>query len=232
MSEVGRNLTEIRSRIAEACSRCGRDIESVELIAVSKTFPVEAITEALKEGQLIFGESKFQEAKPKIEALSEKISWHFIGRLQRNKIRKILPMFDVVHAVDSQKLLHYMDEVAKDLRCSPKIFLQVNQGDEETKGGFQAAEVREVIQVAERLKNVEVIGLMSIPPPSETPEGSRKWFSSLRKLRDEIEDQYGTCLPALSMGMSNDFEIAIEEEATHVRVGSSIFGKRGGTIQD
>ncbi len=231
MSDVGENLAEIRDRIAEACVRGERDVADVELIAVSKTFPECDIAEAIEGGQRVFGESRLQEAEPKIASLPPEICWHFIGGIQRNKVRKILPLFDVIHAVDSKKLLLYIDKVAKDLGLRPKLFLQVNQGGEASKGGFIEEEVTEIAEFQKSLGSVEIVGLMSIPPLSEVAEDARRWFVSLRELRDRLGREFGFSLPYLSMGMSQDFEVAIEEGATHVRVGSRIFGKRDKKIE-
>ncbi|MCU0778011.1 MAG: YggS family pyridoxal phosphate-dependent enzyme [Akkermansiaceae bacterium] len=226
MSDIAANLTSIRTRIAAACHRAGRDIGSVELIAVSKTFPAEMIREAADAGQRVFGESKLQEAEAKIDALPGCLHWHFIGGVQRNKVRKILPRFDVIHAIDSLRLASYTDEIARELGLFPKVFLQVNIGGEKSKGGFESGAVFDEIDALLALERLEVMGLMCIPPPGPDADASRPWFQALRDLRDELRHRTGVPLPALSMGMSDDFEVAIEEGATHVRVGSSIFGKR------
>jgi pyridoxal phosphate enzyme (YggS family) len=226
MSDIAANLTSIRTRIAAACHRAGRDIGSVELIAVSKTFPAEMIREAADAGQRVFGESKLQEAEAKIDALPGCLHWHFIGGVQRNKVRKILPRFDVIHAIDSLRLASYTDEIARELGLFPKVFLQVNIGGEKSKGGFESGAVFDEIDALLALERLEVMGLMCIPPPGPDAEAARPWFQALRELRDELRRRTGVPLPALSMGMSDDFEVAIEEGATHVRVGSSIFGKR------
>lgn len=226
MSEISENLREIRERMNSACLRAGRELATIELIAVSKTFPVSDIQAAIDAGQKIFGESRQQEAAPKIESLSRDIEWHFIGRVQSNKVRKILPLFHYVHAVDSLKLATYIDGVAADLALRPKIFLQVNQSGEESKGGFSVSALREGIVEIAALKHLELVGLMTIPPAVEDPEDARHWFAEMRILRDEIMRDYGIEMPFLSMGMSGDYEVAIEEGATHVRVGSAVFGRR------
>jgi PLP dependent protein len=226
MSDIAANLADIRRRIWTACHRSGREPASVELIAVSKTFPADAVREAVQAGQLTFGESKLQEAESKIDVLPGSLHWHFIGRVQRNKVRKILSRFEVVHAIDSLRLAQYTDEIAGELGLFPRVFLQVNIGGEESKGGFEAEAIRREIGELLSLKRLEVAGLMCIPPPGPVAEDSRRWFVALRELRDGLERDTGVPLPALSMGMSGDFEVAIEEGATHVRVGSSIFGKR------
>lgn len=223
---IPENLLRVQTRITEACKRSGRDRDSVQLIAVSKTFPVDAIREAFEAGQLQFGESRLQEAEPKVAALPSKFFWHFIGRLQRNKIRKILPIFPVIHAVDSLRMAQYMDSVAEEEGLFPQVFLQVDIANEESKTGFMPDVLLQELEMLLCLKRLEVVGLMCIPPAVENPEQSRPWFAKLREMRDEIQRRAGVFLPSLSMGMSGDYEVAIEEGATHVRVGSSIFGTR------
>ncbi|MFT3990519.1 MAG: YggS family pyridoxal phosphate-dependent enzyme [Luteolibacter sp.] len=224
MSHIAENLAGIHRSIAAACERAGRSVDEVKLIAVSKTFPAEAIAEAAAAGQVLFGESKLQEAEPKVMALPDFLEWHFIGRVQRNKVRKILQISRVIHAIDSLKLAAYVDQVAKELGKRPLLFLQVNASGEVSKGGFSPEKLRAEFSSISTLENIEVIGLMTIPPDDDGR--TRQWFSQLRELRDELVKKTGANLPALSMGMSGDFEIAIEEGATHVRVGSAIFGKR------
>jgi pyridoxal phosphate enzyme (YggS family) len=204
----------------------GRDVKSIELIAVSKTFGVESIRDAFEAGQLVFGESKIQEAEPKIAALPGSLHWHFIGGVQRNKVRKLLQSFEVIHAIDSLRLASYADEIARELGLFPKVFLQVNIGKEASKGGFEWEKLRAEMENILTLGRLEIIGLMCIPPAGPDAESSRPWFVSLRETRDALEAEFRLKLPALSMGMSGDFEVAIEEGATHVRVGSAIFGKR------
>ncbi len=226
MSDVERNLAEISGKVAAACARVGRDPSTVQLIAVSKTFDADSVRDAVEAGQLHFGESKLQEAESKIAQLPGHLNWHFIGRLQRNKIRKILPQFEVIHAIDSLRLAIYTDEVAKELGLFPKVFLQVNVGGEASKGGFEPEELRTEIESMLGLERLEIMGLMCIPPAGPDAESARKWFVLLRELRDGLEAGSHASLPFLSMGMSGDYEVAIEEGATHVRVGSAIFGKR------
>lgn len=232
MSEVAENLLTIAGNISAACLRAGRDVKSVELIAVSKTFPAGSVREAFEAGQLQFGESKVQEAEPKIAALPGSLHWHFIGRIQRNKVRKILQNFEVIHAIDSLRLASYTDEIAGELGLFPKVFLQVNVGREATKGGFEPDVLRAEMESLLKLGRLEIIGLMCIPPAGPDAESARPWFASLRETRDALELEFGVMLPALSMGMSGDFEVAIEEGSTHVRVGSAIFGKRSYRVDE
>ena len=223
MSVIAKQLGEIKELVGKACSEANRDPSEVELVAVSKTFPAGDIQEAVDAGHSVFGESRLQEAEPKVSELPDGLEWHFIGRMQRNKVRKILPLFGYIHAVDSLKLVKYMDGVAKDLGLVPKVFLQMNLAGEDSKGGFSAKEVDDSMEEILGLGNVEVIGLMMIPPADDD---ARKWFRGLRELRDDLSKRYSTSLPCLSMGMSGDFAEAIAEGATHVRIGSAIFGKR------
>ncbi|MEI8037547.1 MAG: YggS family pyridoxal phosphate-dependent enzyme [Verrucomicrobiota bacterium] len=226
MSDIAGNLAEVRRRITAACARARRDPAGVELIAVSKTFPAAAVREAAATGQRQFGESKLQEAEPKIELVAGGLRWHFIGRVQRNKVRRILPLFEVIHAIDSTALAGYVNEVARELGLFPKVLLQVNVAGEASKGGFEPADLRVEILGLLALDRLEVMGVMCIPPPGPAPESARPWFVALRELRDELARVTGVPLPWLSMGMSGDYEVAIEEGATHVRVGSAIFGDR------
>lgn len=231
MSDLAANLQDVRKRIERACDRSGRDPAAVELLAVSKTFPAETIREAVEAGQMVFAESRLQEAEPKIAILPPGLHWHFIGRVQRNKVRRSLPLFEAIHAVDSLRLAGYMDGTAAELGLFPRVCLQVNQAGESTKGGFDPEILKTEIHSLLALPRLEVAGLMSIPPVADDPEASRPWFAALRRLRDELQDRTGTPLPWLSMGMSGDFETAIEEGATHVRVGSAIFGRRAYRVE-
>lgn len=226
MSEVAVNLREIRCRIESACARVGRSPGDVCLVAVSKTFGVDAVREAALAGQVAFGESRLQEAEPKITEAGPGLSWHFIGSIQRNKVRRILGCCRVLHSVDSLRLARHIATVAEELRVKPQVFLQVNLGEETSKGGFKAGEVSQALNEIVSLPTLEVLGLMTIPPVEEDEVASRGWFRQLRELRDDIVRTSGVKLPCLSMGMSGDFEVAVEEGATHVRVGSAIFGTR------
>jgi pyridoxal phosphate enzyme (YggS family) len=226
MAEIAANLLAVHQRIHAACCRVGRTADTVELIAVSKTFPPQAIREAHAAGQTLFGESRLQEAAPKIAVLPSSLRWHFIGRVQHNKVRKLLPSFEVIHAVDALRLATYADELAAELGIFPKLMLQVNLAGEASKGGFAPAQLRSEMEALLRLKRLEILGLMTIPPAGPDAESARHWFVGLRQLRDALEQEFGVALPALSMGMSGDYEVAIEEGATHVRVGAAIFGNR------
>ncbi|MEI6653609.1 MAG: YggS family pyridoxal phosphate-dependent enzyme [Verrucomicrobiota bacterium] len=220
------NLMTVRERIHAACQRAGRAPDAVELVAVSKTMPTEAIREVFDAGQTHFGESRLQEALPKIDALPGGLHWHFIGRVQHNKVRKLVASFDVIHAMDSLRLAAYADEIAAELGLFPQLMLQVNVAGEASKGGFEPAQLRAEMAALLRLERLEILGLMTIPPAAPEAECARQWFVRLRDLRDSLEREFAVSLPALSMGMSGDYEVAIEEGATHVRVGSAIFGQR------
>jgi pyridoxal phosphate enzyme (YggS family) len=226
MANIAASLESVHQRIQAACLRSGRALTEVKLVAVSKTFPVEAIREAVAAGHRVFGESRQQEAEPKVAALPANLEWHFIGRVQRNKVRKLLPMFGVIHAIDSLRLAAYVDEVAAECGLFPQVFLQVNVAGEASKGGFEPAELRESLAALLKLPRLEILGLMTIPPASPDAESARPWFIELRNLRDALEREFQVSLPGLSMGMSGDYEVAVEEGATHVRVGSAIFGAR------
>jgi len=223
---VAENLSEIQDRIASACERAGRSAESVNLIAVSKTWPAEHVQLAVDAGQLVLGENKLQEGQEKIPVMSPDLEWHFIGGLQKNKVRKVFGLFQVIHSIDSLKLAKYANNVAADMGIKPKVLLQVNIGEEESKGGFLVKQLVEQFTELLECEYLSIVGLMCIPPAVPEPELARQWFVKVRELKDQLEQQFNIELPHLSMGMSGDFEVAIEEGATYVRVGTSIFGSR------
>lgn len=229
---VAERLQEVRGRIGAACDRAGRDPASVELLAVSKTFPAEVIREAVAAGHRLFGESRQQEAEAKIPQLPGCLEWHFIGHLQRNKVRKVLPLVAALHSIDSVKLAGQVDRVAEELGLFPKVFLEMNVGSEGSKHGFREEELRASMDELLALERLEILGLMAIPPFVQDPEQARPWFVALRESRDRLQSEFGVPLPGLSMGMSGDFEVAVEEGSTIVRVGSSIFGSRAGRQAD
>lgn len=226
MADIPHNLADIRKRIEKASVDAGRNPQEIRLVAVSKTFPAEVVRTAYDQGQRIFGESRLQEALPKIESLPADIHWHFIGRVQRNKLRKILAACEVVHGIDSLALASAADRIAGEEGWHSKVYLQVNIAAEESKSGFSPDELVAAMPELAALQNLEIQGLMSIPPPAESSARAREWFAALRELRDRIEQSQQIRLPGLSMGMSDDFEAAIMEGSTHVRVGSAIFGSR------
>lgn len=227
MSDLAERLQAIRERLRNASERSGREPSSVELLAVSKTFPIEDIREAMEAGQLLFGENKVQEVLAKVPALPSKLRWHLIGHLQSNKVRKVLPLVDAVHSVDSLDLARDIQRIGGELGLFLKVYLEVNLAAESTKHGFKPDDLREgALDALYEMDRLHIQGLMCIPPFDPMPEMTRPYFATLRQLRDELEKRGGAPLPKLSMGMSHDFEVAIEEGATIVRVGSALFGER------
>ena len=223
MSDIAANLAAVRSRVEKAAACSGR---KVDLLVVSKTWPSEVVRKAVDAGQILFGENRLQEGEEKIPELPGDLEWHFIGGLQRNKVRRVLSLFQVVHSVSSVKLARFISRVAGELGVSPKVFLEVNIGEEESKHGFSSDDLRESLAEVLSMENLEVQGLMCIPPRVETAEEARPWFARVRELQEELEARAGKAFEGSSMGMSGDFEVAIEEGSTIVRVGSAIFGPR------
>ena len=223
---IAENLETVRAVIAESERRSGRLAGSVELIAVSKTHPPEIVRQAVDAGQLLFGENRVQEAKAKIPDLPAKLRWHLIGHLQTNKIRQALPLFEVIHGVDSVELLHEIQRIAGDLGLHPRVLLQLNVAGESSKYGFSPQRLLSEVEQISRADRVQIEGLMTIPPLAPNAEDSRRYFVQLRQLRDRLETEFRFPLPHLSMGMSGDYGVAVEEGATYVRVGTAIFGER------
>jgi len=220
------NLNRVRNEIAQAAQVSGRNMTDVELVAVTKTHPAEIVREAIRAGQVVFGESKVQEARAKIPVLPSHLRWHFIGHLQKNKIRHALPLFEMIHSVDSLDLAEAIDRIAQEDGLHPRILLEVNVAGEGSKFGFKATTLRAELESLLMLPRLSIEGLMCIPPLAEEAEASRKYFVELRELRDAIEKEFQVKLPQLSMGMTNDYSVAVEEGATLVRVGTAIFGER------
>ena len=223
MAPIAENLATVREQVDRAAVGTGRD---VDLLVVSKTWPSEVVREAVDAGQLSFGENRLQEGEEKIPALPDALEWHFIGGLQRNKVRRVLLLFPVVHSISSMKLARFANRVAGELGVVPKVYLEINIGKEESKHGFHAADLRSGLDEVLTFGNLSWQGLMCLPPRVEKPENARSWFAKVRELQEEMETRAGIKLPGLSMGMSGDFEVAIEEGSTIVRVGSAIFGPR------
>lgn len=222
-------LTAIRQRISTAAQSAGRDPSAVQLVAVSKTFPVEAVQEAYAAGQRLFGENKVQEGLEKISAFHPPdIRWHLIGHLQSNKARKAAPWFAMIESVDSVELLQRIDRAAAEAGATPELLIQIDLAQETTKFGACPEDARTVLDAAAACTAARVVGLMTIPPAPATPEDARPWFRTLRDLRDQWASAGvpAPMLRELSMGMSADFEVAIQEGATIVRVGTAIFGGR------
>jgi pyridoxal phosphate enzyme (YggS family) len=222
-NEFTERLKIVEQRIKAACVVAGRERESVRLLAVSKTKPPEAVREAAECGLRLFGENRVQEAQAKIPMCPAGLEWHLIGHLQTNKAKIAAKYFQMVHSVDSLKLLQALDAHAG---VALPVLLQVNVSGEAAKFGMKPEGVVEVIEAANQMQKVEVHGLMTIPPFSPDPEKTRIHFSALRMLRDRLQDETGTPLPELSMGMSHDLEVAIEEGSTWVRIGTDLFGER------
>lgn len=225
---VAENLLKIQERIRTAAERCGRDPRSVRLVAVSKTQPVEAIIAASEAGQRIFGENYVQELLDKAGKAPETAEWHFIGSLQSNKVKYIAGLVSLIHSVDRISLAREIDRQWQRTGKVCDILLQVNISGEETKSGTTAAGVIELAREAAALPHLRIRGLMTMPPFFDEPERARPYFRELRRLAGVImaEDIPGVSMDELSMGMSGDFEVAVEEGATLVRVGSAIFGER------
>jgi PLP dependent protein len=217
MLDMRANLGRVQEAVARACARVGRSPDDVLLIAVSKTMDVERVRLAIAAGVAALGENRVQEAKEKIEALGRPVPWHLIGSLQTNKARDAARLFDWIHSVDR---LDLAQELSRRADRALNILLQVNLGDEPQKGGVAPAELKRLHEMVAALPNLKVRGLMAIPPATEQPEQARPFFRQLRELREQLG------LEHCSMGMSADFEVAIEEGATMVRVGTAIFGPR------
>lgn len=226
MPSISESYESIKSRIDCAAKQSGRNTSAIELIAVSKTWPAHIISELVECGHTLFGENRAQEIEAKVPYLPGTLRWHFIGHLQKNKVRKVLPHVEAIHSIDSLQIAERINSIAGDLGIYSKIYLQVNNAGESTKFGFSQNELLNCFESILGLDRIEIEGLMIIPPFDPDPELTRPEFAALRELRDKLENDSGTRLPGLSMGMSHDFEVAIEEGATAVRIGSSIFGQR------
>jgi len=226
MCSIPENLERVRAQIARAAAKSGRSADDVELVAITKTHPAEKVQEAIEAGQALFGESRVQEARAKIPELPSNIHWHFVGHLQKNKVRQALPLFEVIHSVDSLALAQDVNRIAEEEGLYPRVLLEVNVAGEGTKFGFTSDHLREQIEMLLALPRLSIEGLMCIPPLAVESEDSRKFFVQVRKLRDSLEKEFSIKLPQLSMGMTQDFPIGIEEGATLVRVGTAIFGER------
>ena len=229
MNPISDRLAQVHEVIAKAAAKSARNASEIKLVAVSKTHPPESIREALDAGQATFGESRVQEARVKIPLLPARARWQFIGHLQKNKIRHALALgFELFHGVDSLALARDLDRIAEEEGQRPRILLEVNVAGEGSKFGFNPDALRAETDALLALGRVQVDGLMCIPPLAREAEMSRKYFAQLRELRDELARDFGMALPHLSMGMSGDFAVAVEEGATLVRVGTAIFGERSG----
>jgi pyridoxal phosphate enzyme (YggS family) len=224
--DPGSALVDVRRRIAAACDRAGRDPASVTLVAISKTFPVERIRMLISAGHDVLGENRVQEALAKIDEIGPGPRWHLVGTLQRNKAKDVVGRFELIHSLDSERLADELDRRASQANRVQPVLVQVNQGGEPTKSGIAPERVSELVDAVLARPCLALRGLMTVPPPESAPERSRRWFSELRELRDREEHRCQRRFPDLSMGMTDDFEVAIEEGATLVRVGRALFGER------
>ena len=227
MTEFSEILAGVRAKIAAACAKAGRDPSEVEIIAVTKTHGEEVVREAWENGLSIVGENKVQEAAWKKPASVSGPSWHLIGHLQSNKVRHALELFDFIHSVDSVKLADRINLIADEIGAQPHILLEVNVSGEKSKSGMKPEEVEPTVRhILEACPRITLEGLMTMAPFSEDPEEARPYFRRLRELRNHLEQELGIGLPRLSMGMSGDYEVAVEEGATWVRLGTVLFGER------
>ena len=225
------NLESIRLRMAAACARAGRDGSSVTLLAVSKSHPPETIRTAVEAGQLLFGENKVQEAKAKIPLCPGRARWQFIGHLQSNKVRDAVELFEMIQGVDSVAIAREISKRAVSAGKTIPVLLEVNVAGEGSKFGYRPEQLLMELNELNALPKIEVHGLMAIPPYTPVPEKARPYFQKLGELKLRAEAVLGAPLPHLSMGMSGDFEVAIEEGATMVRVGTALFGERANSVR-
>ena len=226
-STIAANLGRVRERIVRAASRAGRRADQITVVAVSKTFPPDAIRAAYEAGLRHFGENRVQEFETKQAAVADlDATWHFIGRLQSNKARRAAHLFSRVDSVDSLSLAQKLDAAAAAERKRLPVLIEVHVGGEATKGGVAEADLPALAKGVVALPQLEMLGLMAIPPYSDEPERVRPYFQRLRELRDNLSGRLEWPLPVLSMGMSHDFEAAIEEGATEIRIGTALFGER------
>ena len=226
VESLAENLEKIRRRIAAACARAGRDPAGVELVAVSKFHPPESVAAAAKLGLSVFGESRIQEAKAKIPLCPERLQWHLIGHLQSNKVRDAVALFPWIQSVDSPELAVEIQKQAEKQARTVQVLLEVNVAGEASKFGWAPARLLEQAPALAALPRLEIQGLMTLAPYASDPERARPFFQRLRELRDQCARLLGRPLPMLSMGMSGDLEIAIEEGSTMIRVGTALFGPR------
>ena len=230
MNRVASNIQSIREKIAGAAAECGRSAEDITLLAITKTFAIEAISQAADADVRRFGENRIQEAEGKILHFREHLDleWHLVGHLQTNKARRAAELFDVVHSIDSIRIAAKLNQACLEIGKKLSVLLQVDLGNEETKFGVAPVQVREIVEALSQLQGLRLDGLMTIPPFFEDQDEARPFFARLRKIKEGLESEQSGCLGQqhLSMGMSHDFEAAIREGATIVRIGTAIFGPR------
>jgi pyridoxal phosphate enzyme (YggS family) len=232
MSSIAENLERVRERIAQAAAKSGRSVDDVDLVAISKTHAAEKVRDAIEAGQTLFGESRVQEARIKIPDLPSSTRWHFVGHLQKNKIRHALLFFELIHSVDSLALGEDINRIAEEDGLHPRVLLEVNVAGEGSKFGFDPEKLRAELESLLALPRLSILGLMCIPPIADEAEASRKYFVALRELRDRVQTEFHVDLAQLSMGMTQDYAVAVEEGATLVRVGTAIFGERSRPKRD
>ncbi len=228
MSKIEKNIERIRETIADAAAKAGRNTGDVKIMGVTKTVDDERIREAIACGITIMGENYVQEAKRKIETMGRDLEWHMIGHLQSNKAKYAVRLFDMIHSVDRLGLAQELDKRAKGSGITMKILIEVNTGGEETKSGVSQDKAIGLVRAVSRLENLSLQGLMTMPPWFDDPEDARPYFVALRELRDRVVDEgiEGIAMGELSMGMTDDYGVAVEEGATIVRIGRAIFGER------
>ncbi len=226
MSEIAARLRYVRSQIEAAARKVGRDPGSVKLVAVTKMVEIDEIQEAAQAGVVAFGENYVQEGLKKIEKVKPVREWHFIGHLQSNKVKYVLGIFDLIHSVDRLSLAEQIQKRAEQRGLTQQILIQVNISGEESKSGVERNETLSLVTRIKEFPGITLRGLMTMPPYFDDPEKSRPYFRILREIRDEAERKCSISLPELSMGMSGDYQVAIEEGATIVRIGTAIFGPR------
>lgn len=229
-TQVAENLEAIRLHVSTACQAVGRDPEEITVLGASKGQSIERLKWAWEAGLKVYGENRVQEALAKMPELPADIEWHLIGPLQSNKVKKVVPAFAAVHSVDRLKIARTLDKEATRLGRRLAGFIEINLAEEDSKHGFSPTLIRSQLAELTDLETLEIVGLMAIPPLEAKPEASRAWFRQLREIRDELfsHPRWSDRPGYLSMGMSSDYHIAIEEDATHVRIGTSLFGSRGG----
>lgn len=224
---IQKNISDVLRRISRAAVGCGRNPDEIRLVAVGKTQPVTTVRQAIAAGARIIGENYIQEAREKFDALCQfDTQWHFIGHLQSNKAKYAVRMFELIHSVDSLKLAHEINKQACKVGKKQRILLQVNISGEQTKSGIAEKQAHDLVEQVLVLENLHLQGLMTMPPFFDAPVKARPYFAALRDLRDRLENRLEVELKDLSMGMTGDFEVAIEEGATLVRIGTALFGVR------
>ena len=225
--DIASNLRRLRDRIDSIARSSGRSPELIDLLAVSKTFPADAVEQAYRVGQTSFGENRVQEARLKIPAIGrEQIQWHLIGNLQLNKVRRAVALFDVIQTLDREEVVLKVARCAQELGKKIAVYIQVNVGAEDQKHGVEPGAVEELVTLVDYQPSLDLLGLMAIPPHQKDPEGSRPYFRRLADLMTQVNGGRAKPLSRLSMGMSHDYSVAIEEGATLLRIGSAIFGAR------